>query len=112
MTKSNSPLDLDNLADLPVEEIQKMMKKMQSFVDKRMEAKKKEALTKIQNLVAEYELSYDDVMAVIRTTAKRGKAPPIYRNPENPRQTWSGKGDAPEWYTNHKDPESLRIPNT
>ena len=106
---TNQP-NIDNFKDLPLEELQAMQEKLKSFVSRRLENKKKEALQQIQNIVRLHELSYEEVVAVIRTTTRRGKAPAVYRNPTNPRQTWSGKGEAPTWITNAKDPESLRIP--
>lgn len=66
--------------------------------------------SQIRNLTIEHDLNYEEVCAVVRTSTKRGKAPALYRNPDKPRQTWSGKGEAPDWFKNHPDPESLRIP--
>ena len=31
------------------------------------------------------------------TSASTGKVPPKYRNPDNPAQTWSGRGMQPRW---------------
>ena len=98
--------------NLSLDELIDMQEKLKGFVNRRLENKKKEALTQIQSLVKQYELSFDEVTAAIRVTAKRGKAPALYRNPNNPRQTWSGKGEPPEWYKNAKDPEKLRIPDS
>ena len=103
-------LDLNQFKELPLDQLQDMVSKVQGLVDKRMESKKKEALRKIRDIVKDHDLAFDEVVNVIRTSAKRGKAPPIYRNPEKPRQTWSGKGEAPDWYSTNPDPESLRIP--
>lgn len=48
-----------------------------------------------------------------RKTAAKAKLPPKYRNPDNPDQTWSGRGRQPEWYKAAikagKSPESLEI---
>jgi DNA-binding protein H-NS len=73
------------------------------------EEAKRLAVDQIKHLTQEHELTYEEVIAAIRTTTKRRKAPPVYRNPSNPRQTWSGKGDPPDWFISHPDPESLRI---
>ncbi len=89
-----------------------MQGKLSTFIDRRLEARKQEALDQIRRLSKEYDLSYEEVVAAVRTATKRGKAPAIYRNPEKPRQTWSGKGDAPDWFRNHPDPEKLRIPGS
>jgi DNA-binding protein H-NS len=98
------------LKDLSLEEMLKKQKELEAFIAKRMEMKKKEALQEIQAIVRRHDLSYEEVVAVIRTTTKRGKAPAIYRNPDNPRQTWSGKGEPPAWYVTAKNKEALRIP--
>lgn len=100
---------LPDLSDASLEELQIMQKKLTSFVERRLQSKKKEALEKIRQLTIEHELAYDEVIQAIRTSTKRGKAPAIYRNPDKPRQTWSGKGEPPDWFKNHPDPESTRI---
>jgi DNA-binding protein H-NS len=110
MSPNSDDLDLNQFKELPLEKLQDMISKVQGLVDKRFESKKKEALRKIKDIVRDQELSFDEVVHAIRTSAKRGKAPPIFRNPEKPRQTWSGKGEAPDWYSTNPDPESLRIP--
>lgn len=103
---------LPDLSSASLEELEAMQKKLSSFVERRLKTKKQEALDKIRQLTLEYELTYDEVVQAIRTSTKRGKAPAIYRNPDKPRQTWSGKGEAPDWFKNHPDPESTRIPGS
>ena len=34
-----------------------------------------------------------------RTASKGRKVPPKYRNPENPEETWTGRGKQPRWMT-------------
>lgn len=101
--------DMSKMKDLSMSELQTMMVQMNDMIEKRKNSEKKEVLQQIRKLVEDHELSYDDVIAVIRTKAKRGKAPALYRNPERKKQTWSGKGEAPDWFKNHPNPESLRI---
>ncbi len=107
---AQQPPNVDSFKDLPLEELQAVQEKLKGFVQRRLENRKKEALQQIQSLVRQYELTYDEVVAVIRTQTVRGKAPAIYRNPTNPRQTWSGKGEPPLWFANAPDKEALRIP--
>lgn len=106
MPDINQP-DLKNAS---LEELQDMQGKLSKYIERRLQARKQEALDRIRNLALEYELSFEEVVATIRTATRRGKAPPIYRNPDNIRQTWSGKGEPPDWFKKHKDPEKLRIP--
>jgi DNA-binding protein H-NS len=109
MPASTKP-SIDDFKDLPLEEIEEMQSKLQSFVSKQKDKKKREALNQIKQLVQQHELSFEEVTQFIRTAAKRGKAPAIYQNPAKPRQTWSGKGEPPQWFVEASDKEALRIP--
>ncbi len=40
----------------------------------------------------------------------RRKGKPKYRNPNNPEQTWTGRGKKPNWLKDAPDPEAYRIP--
>lgn len=98
-----------NPKSMDLEELLALERTVQEQIAKQREAKRKEVLTQIGDLVRQYGLTYDEVVRSIRSTAKRGKAPAMYRNPANPRQTWSGKGTAPVWFKQASDPEALRI---
>lgn len=101
---------LPELKDASLECIQEMMKTLDTYAERHRRAKKQVALDQIRELTIAHELTFAEVVAAIRTTTKRGKAPAHYRNPANPRQTWSGKGEAPDWFKDHPEPEKLRIP--
>jgi DNA-binding protein H-NS len=98
--------DLKGLSD---DELMAMQAQLKDFLTKRMSAKKSEALAQIKSLVIQYDLTYDDVSKCLPTPPKRSKAPAVYRNPDKPRQTWSGKGEPPQWFTDAPDKEALRI---
>lgn len=98
-----------DVIDLPLDDLLELQRTVSQAVDKQRENKKQEILSQIQQLVKQYDLPFEEVIRAIRGHAKRGKAPALYRNPENPRQTWSGKGDAPDWFAKAKDPNLLRI---
>lgn len=98
-----------DVVNMPLEKLLELQQTVSSAVEKQREQKKREVLGQIQELVRQYDLPFDDVIRAIRGHAKRGKAPALYRNPDNPRQTWSGKGPAPDWFTKAKDPSALRI---
>ena len=57
-----------------------------------------EAVAKVRSLVAEYNLTADDVFPPIKAarSAAGGKDAPKYRHPETG-QTWTGRGKAPKW---------------
>lgn len=97
---------------LSLQELERMQEKLQTHLQTLFDEQRREALGQIQGLIREFGLTFDEVVLAARTAAKRGKAPALYRNPENPRQTWSGKGEAPDWYLEAPDKEALRIPGT
>lgn len=101
--------DIEEFKDLSLEEMQEIQNKLQGYVENRLKAEKRKAINTIKELVQLHDLTLDEVTKALRTTAKRGKAPALFRNPDKPRQTWSGKGEAPDWYANHPNPEELRI---
>lgn len=76
------------------------------------EARKTElsdAVAKVRALVAEYELTADDVFppAKARGAGQGSKVAPKYRDPATG-QTWTGRGKAPKWIQN-EDREKFAI---
>ena len=57
-----------------------------------------EAVAKVRALVAEYELTADDVFppARLRSSGAGAKVAPKYRDPASG-QTWTGRGKPPKW---------------
>jgi DNA-binding protein H-NS len=65
------------------------------------DARKREtadALTKVRAIVAEYQLTAQEVFPIGRKSRSRsvGKVAPKYRDPATG-QTWTGRGKAPRW---------------
>ncbi len=60
---------------------------------------RREALEAAEKAAAEFGFSLDELSSVKkqRGAAKASKPAPKYRNPENPEQTWSGRGRKPQW---------------
>lgn len=50
-----------------------------------------------------------------RPAKKRGKVAPVYRNPDNHQETWTGRGRSPKWVAaaeaKHGGREALKIAN-
>lgn len=60
---------------------------------------RKEALMAAEKAAAEFGFSLSELSGDGRKrgSAKGSKADPKYRNPDNPDQTWSGRGRKPQW---------------
>jgi DNA-binding protein H-NS len=66
------------------------------------DARKREttdALAKVRAIIAEYQLTAQEVFPIgrkARNGGSAGKVPPKFRDPETG-QTWTGRGKAPRW---------------
>ncbi|PWG17634.1 H-NS histone family protein [Salibaculum griseiflavum] len=101
----------------------KELEKLRRDVDKQIERLKKQDLKKAreaaEKAAASLGFSLDEVIGDggKKPRASRGKAKsagaPKYANPENPSQTWTGKGRQPQWYKDAiaagKSPESMEL---
>lgn len=108
-TATQIPKPSEELSHLSTEELLKTEVQMRALLEERRMVARQQALEQIRQIALGHNLSYDEIVAAIRTTTKRGKAPPLYRNPDRPKQTWSGKGEPPAWFINTEDKEALRI---
>lgn len=58
---------------------------------------RKEALKAAEKAAAEYGFSLSELSGDGTKPAKGPKAAPKYRNPNDPAQTWTGRGRKPQW---------------
>jgi len=100
----------------------KELEKLQRDIDKALERLKKKdmkaAKAAAEKAAAAHGFSLTDLTGGASAAPKKAKAAkkpgkPKYRNPEDPKQTWTGKGRQPDWYkaamTAGKDPKSLEV---
>ena len=87
---------------------------LQADVDKALKTldsrRKAEALRAVQDAAREYGFSLNELTD---GKAPTKKAAPKYANPEDPSQTWSGRGRQPIWFREAiaagVDPEKLSV---
>jgi len=76
------------------------LKAMQPEIDRLIKAKEKQEKDdirkKLANMAAESGYSIDDLFTAGKVT-KVGTVKPKYYNPEDPQQTWTGRGRQPLW---------------
>lgn len=98
-------LKLDKLS---VEELNDVIAQAQERKQQAYEARKQEVRDRIDAILAETSFTLDELYADRggRRSAKPGQAskskkPPMFRNPDNPSETWSGYGGRkPRWFIN------------
>ena len=95
-----------SLADL--RDLQKSMAKAISTFEARQKA---EAREKVEMLAKDLSFTLAGLADLEEPKRKRAPSTKIYRHPENPTLTWSGRGRKPGWFADHVDaskaPEEL-----
>lgn len=104
-----------NLDEMNREELETLRADIDKAIVALRKRERKEALEAAQKAAASYGFSLDELTSKSagRSTAKGATAEPKYMNPENPTQTWTGKGRQPNWYKqaieSGKDADDLLI---
>ncbi len=97
-----------NLKAMTRKELTKLAKDVEKALRTSEQRERRDALKAAEKAVAEFGFSLDDISGNAQPKAPRKskrrkagppkkKAPPKYRNPANPEQTWSGRGRKPLW---------------
>ena len=101
-------LALDELLDMKVE--------LEEVIKQRQLAERKEVLKQIRAIAAGVGCTVEQLLDRAepgKRTSKHKPGVPKYCNPENPNQTWTGKGARPRWFLAATDrgvsPEQLLI---
>lgn len=87
-----------SLADL--RDLQKSVAKAISTFEARQKA---EARAKVELLAKELGFTLAELTELEEPKRKRAPSTKIYRHPENPTLTWSGRGRKPGWFAAHVD---------
>lgn len=81
------------------QQIRELAAKKQALLNKG----RQEIIQKVKSMIAEYSLSAIELGLSGRGRAAGGrKVAPKYANPQNPAQTWSGRGPHPKWVKAHQ----------
>jgi len=83
--------------NLSEHELQALIDNAAKALKQKQESKRKEVIAQIKELAASIGVNVviqDDTKS---STRKGVKVPPKYRNPDDPTQTWTGRGVAPKW---------------
>jgi DNA-binding protein H-NS len=84
-----------DLEDMSKDELRRLIKDAEKALNTLETRRKAEAKRAAETAAKEYGFSLDELLG---EAPKRGsKSPPKYRNPNDPDQTWTGKGRKPNW---------------
>lgn len=109
MTKEKEP----KFDEMSVRELVELQGKLSNALDSVKSRRITEVRTQIEDLLASEGFTFDEVFGHGKGGKKFPNNPPKYRNPDNPEQSWSGKGKRPNWLTEKinagADKEDFRI---
>ena len=87
-------IDLSQFAT--VEELQKLTRDIEAEIERRQEADRERLMAQVREAATRYGMSVEEFFE--RPAKKQRSRPePKYRNPDNTKQTWSGRGKQPAW---------------
>lgn len=76
-------------------ELQELRAEVDRAISSLDERRRAEARAAAEKAARDYGYSLEDV--VTTSTKRKTKSAPKYRNPEDPRKTWTGRGRQPAW---------------
>lgn len=87
-----------DLLSLSLKELKDLQSQVAKTIANYEDRKKVEARAELEARARELGFSLSDLASVAATGRKRGIAAPKYKNPENPSETWTGRGRKPRWF--------------
>lgn len=96
---------------------EKDLAKLSGDIEKELKSREKNkrdsARKAAEQAAKKHGFSLNDLLGASKGGARKAAAPAKYRNPADPKQTWSGRGRQPVWYKDAvaagTDPKSLEI---
>jgi len=85
-----------DLSSMSRKELLSLQDKIFAELDRRTKQERDEAIRKIRSIADEVGLSLDELVSSQKGKAK-SKAQVKYRDPNNPENTWAGRGRKPRW---------------
>lgn len=85
-----------NLDDLSLKELKDLRARTERAISTFEDRKKKQALAELEETARRMGFSLTDLTGM-PAPRKRSASAPRYANPENPAETWTGRGRKPQW---------------
>jgi DNA-binding protein H-NS len=90
---------MPELEGMPIKDLRALKEKIDNAIVERQKTERAELLAKMVALADESGLTIDDVLGTRRGKGSRGQVAVKYRNPDDPSETWTGRGRKPRWLT-------------
>ena len=92
-----------NIANLNISQLKELAKDVEKALARKTKEEMTAARKAAEKVAKEHGFSLDEIVGKPKSKpstngSKRTPLPPKFKNPENPSETWSGRGRQPEWY--------------
>jgi len=87
-----------NLEKMSLDDLKKLRGDVEKAIKSFEARQRKEARKALEKVAKDYGVSLDEVVGGGKSSKRTSKAAPQFRNPNNPDETWSGRGRQPAWY--------------
>ena len=93
---------------MTLKQLLSLRERIESVIEQKLEEQRADAIAKIKNIAHEAGISLNDL------ASKRGtRAVVRFRDPDNPANTWAGRGRRPKWLQaaieNGRDPADFAV---
>jgi DNA-binding protein H-NS len=86
-----------NLEKLGLMELQELELRVEKAIAEARLKERSELKSEIEQMVADRGFTMSEIFSTTRGGAKGRTVAPKYANPEDPTQTWTGRGRKPNW---------------
>lgn len=86
-----------DLNSMSKDELVKLRKEVDEAINTHDVRRRQDALKAVEAVAKEHGLSIAEIVGSKPAKSGKSKTPAKFRNPENPEQTWSGRGRKPAW---------------
>jgi DNA-binding protein H-NS len=88
----------ENIATLSENELADLIAKASKELEQKRQGKKRETIAQIKELAASIGVYVEISEGEKKATSRKGSSVPIkYRDPDNPKNAWTGRGMKPRW---------------
>jgi len=86
-----------NIDTLTLKELKDLQSQVAKAISTYEDRKRKDALAALEESARQHGFSLSELMVAATATRKRKPAQAKYGNPDNPDETWTGRGRKPRW---------------
>lgn len=88
-----------DLSSLDIEALKKLIGDAQKEIERKEKSRIRDIRNRMEKLASEVDMTPEQVLSYEKKTKTAGKpGVPRFRNPDNAKQTWTGRGKRPKWY--------------